>query len=378
VANVLSAEKRIDVLACLVKGSGIRQTEDKTGVHRDTIGRFGFAIGVGCQRIHDALVRDLDCPLVDMDEQHSWTTKRQVHINPERDDTASMGERWTWAAICRTSKLIIAWTVGKRDAEGAEALVGDVRARLSVMPQITTDGCPLYVEPIGRHFGYGVDYAQTVKRYTRGGGDKPGVAEKFSHAKGVDFIEKRVIFGAPDLGKATTYAIERSNLTNRTWNARLNRRTLCFSKRTDRHDAAIALGYVYRSLCHIPRNMRETPAMAANITDHVWSLADLMEAALSAPEVARPATKPLGFRPPVTTARELPEGRGFLRVVPSGGAPAATPPAPAPITPPPAAPAAAAPAQSSADPSGQLDLLAWRPRPPVKPLPPKGAQLELF
>jgi hypothetical protein len=136
----------------------------------------------------------------------------------------------------------------------------------------------LYVEPIARHFGYGVDYAQTVKRYSTGSGKPGGVAEKFSHAKGVDFIDKRVIFGAPDLDKATTYAIERSNLTNRIWNARLIRRTLCFSKRVDRHAASVALGYVYRNLCHIPSNMRETAAMAANVTDHVWTLAELMDA----------------------------------------------------------------------------------------------------
>lgn len=379
-ANVLSAEKRIEVLACLVKGSGIRQTEDKTGVHRDTIGRFGFAVGVGCERLHDALVRDLTCPLVDMDEQHSWTRKRQAHVAPERDDLAVVGERWTWAAICRTSKLIIAWHVGKRDAEGADALVGDVRARLAVMPQITTDGCALYIEPVARHFGYGVDMAQMVKRFSNGGG-KPGVAEKFSVSSGVDFIEKRIIFGAPDLSKTTTYAIERSNLTNRTWNARLHRRTLCFSKRTDRHDASIALAYVFRNLCHVQRGMRVTPAMEAGLTDHVWTLAELMEAALAAPAVERPEAKPLAFRAPATTARPLPEGRGFLRVVPSGSAApvvassgAATPPA-APA----AAPAPVAPAAPDVDPR-QLDLLAWRPREaaPAKVLPPPGTQLDLF
>jgi hypothetical protein len=261
------------------------------------------------------------------------------------------------------------WTVGKRDHASADIVVADTRARLSVMPQITTDGCPLYVEPIGKHFGYGVDYAQTIKRYTHGSG-KPGVAEKFSHTKGVDFIEKRVIFGAPNLDKATTYAIERSNLTNRTWNAPMVRRTLCFSKRLDRHAAAVGLGYVYRNLCHIPRNMSQTAAMAANITDHLWSLEELLLAALAEPAREKPSAKPLTFRQPATTARELPEGRGFLRVVPAGGEPTKTSSGPA--TPPPVAPAGAAVATASA-PTGQLDLMAWR-----APLPPPGTQLNLF
>jgi hypothetical protein len=136
VSNVLKPEKRLAVLAALVNGNGPSATSKITDVHRDTIGRFAFAMGMGCQRIHDRTVRDLSCHFVDMDEQHSWTTKRQVHVDPERDDVSKVGERWTWAAICRTSKLIIAWHVGKRTAESADALVRDVRARLVVMPQM--------------------------------------------------------------------------------------------------------------------------------------------------------------------------------------------------------------------------------------------------
>jgi IS1 family transposase len=292
---------------------------------------------------------------IGIDEQHSWARKRQVNVNPERDDVRVVGERWTWASICCASKLTIAWHVGKRTAESVDYLVADTRARLCVMPHLTTDGLDLYVEPIGRHFGYGVDYAQMVKRTKDGGGK---------------FLEKR-IFGAPDLDKTTTYAIERSNLTNRTWNARLIRRTLCFSKDVDRHDASIALAYVYRNLCHVPERKKETAAMAANVTDHVWDLEELMVAALEAPDVGKPEPRPFTFRVPSTTARPLPEGRGFLRVVPVGGgssSPAATP-LPAPTTP--AAPAV------PAEPSGQLDLLSWRPG-PAKVLPSVGTQLDLF
>jgi IS1 family transposase len=357
VSNVLAYEKRLDVLGSLVGGAGMRRTAERTGVHRDTIGRFAFAMGVGCQRLHDAVVRNVAAHFVDLDEQHSWTRKRQVNVNPERDDVRVIGERWTWASICRSSKLTIAWHVGKRTAESADALVADTRARLCVMPQLTTDGLDLYVEPIGRHFGYGVDYAQMVKRPREGGGK---------------FLEKRIIFGAPDLAKTTTYAIERSNLTNRTWNARLIRRTLCFSKDVDRHDASIALAYVYRNLCHVPERQKETAGMAANVTDHIWDLEELMVAALEAADVGKPQPRPLTFRVPTTTARELPAGRGYMRVVPSGGGAAAPSTTPAPTT-----PAAPAVPVAPVEPSGQLDLLSWCPG-PAKVLPPKGAQLDLF
>ncbi|WP_437324079.1 IS1 family transposase [Sorangium sp. So ce381] len=278
-ANVLPAERRLEVLAALVNGTSIRAASRMTGVHQDTIGRFGQAIGEGCARLHDRLVRDLTCALVDLDEQHSWCRKRQNKVDAAKDDAAAVGEQWTWAAICRTSKLIIAWHVGKRDQESADALVEDVRARLVVMPQITTDGLGLYAQPIATNFGRAVPYMQTVKNFSSRPG-KPGTSEKFAVERGVDFIQKRAIFGTPDPAKATNYAIERSNLTARQWNARLRRRTLAFSKKLTRHRAAVALHYVNVNLCHIPRNMRITPAMAAGVTDHVWSLEELMVAAL--------------------------------------------------------------------------------------------------
>jgi IS1 family transposase len=334
VANVLPNDKRLDVLAQLVKNAGARNTSDVTGVHRDTIGRFAERVGVGCRRLHNRLVRDLVCAFVDMDEQHSWCFKRQQNV-PEGVDDTLIGEQWTWAALCRTSKLTIEWVVGKRNAEHADELVGDTRARLAVMPQLTTDGCQLYEGPIARHFGYSVPYIQTVKNYSERP-SKTATGEKFSPKRGTDFIVKRAIFGAPSFEKATTYAIERSNGTNRCWNARLNRRTLKFSKKLERHEASIALMYTFRNFCHVQRNMtrKGTAAMVAGITDHIWELAELMEAALAEPEGEMPHAKPLVIPRPESPARELPGDRGWLRVLPGGDQPSA-PTAP-PAAPPPA------------------------------------------
>ncbi|WP_437786664.1 IS1 family transposase [Sorangium sp. So ce1097] len=362
-ANVLPAERRLEVLAALVNGTSIRAASRMTGVHQDTIGRFGQLVGEGCARLHDRLVRDLACPLVDLDEQHSWCRKRQNKVDAAKDDAAAVGEQWTWAAICRTSKLIIAWHVGKRDQESADALVEDVRARLVVMPQITTDGLGLYAQPIAANFGLAVPYMQTVKNFTARPG-KPGTSEKYSVERGVDFIQKRAVFGTPDPAKATNYAIERANLTARQWNARLRRRTLAFSKKLTRHCAAVALHYVYTNLCHIPRNMRVTPAMAAGITDHVWTLEELMVAALVEPAGEKPEPQPLAVPKPQGPARELPGGRGWLRVLPGGSAPSA----PVAPQPPPVASAAAQPEPEPPPPS----------EPPPAPGPRRMVQLSLF
>ncbi|WP_434042710.1 MULTISPECIES: IS1 family transposase [Sorangium] len=362
-ANVLPAERRLEVLAALVNGTSIRAASRMTGVHQDTIGRFGQLVGEGCARLHDRLARDLTSPLVDLDEQHSWCRKRQIKVDAAKGDGSDVGEQWTWAAICRTSKLIIAWHVGKRDQESADALVEDVRARLAVMPQITTDGLGLYAQPIAANFGPAVPYMQTIKNFSARPG-KPGVSEKYAVSRGVDFIQKRAVFGTPDPAKATNYAIERSNLTARQWNARLRRRTLAFSKKLSRHSAAVALHYVYTNLCHIPRNMRVTPAMAAGVTDTVWTLEMLMVAALAEPAGEKPEPQPLAIPKPQGPARELPAGRGWLRVLPGGSAPSA----PVAPQPPPVASVAAQPEPEPPPPS----------EPPPAPGPRRMVQLSLF
>jgi len=92
-----------------------------------------------------------------------------------------------------------------------------------------------------------------------------------------------------------------------------------------------------------------------------------------------PKAKPLRHRAPERNARELPGGRGFLRVVQGGKSP--QPPAspePSPETPPPAPEAPAKPAATPVPDDRQLSLLDWRPKPPPNPLPPKGTQLSLF
>lgn len=122
--------------------------------------------------------------------------------------------------------------------------------------------------------------------------------------------------------------------------------------------------------------LRMTPAMAAGVVDQLWSLEDLCEALLAEPEGEKPGATPLAYRMPEVTARELPGGRGWLRVAGGSGkgaAPKASPPpAPEPEPEPAAAapvahggpPAAATPiAPAAASDDRQLDLFAWKPCP---------------
>ena len=156
-------------------------------------------------------------------------------------------------------------------------------------------------------------------------------------------------------------------------------RRLCyaFSKKLENHRAAVALNYTWDNFGHIVRTLRVTPAMAAGVTDHVWSLEEFMEALLVNAPSEKPVAQFLARRTPVTTSRELPAGRGLLRVV--GGT--ASPSSPSPTSPPPVEPCAAvAPRQHvtvpvASGPAGQMDLLSWV-EPAPKPRP--YVQLDLF
>lgn len=364
-ANVLSDEKRLRVLAALLDGNSVRAASRMTGVHQDTISRFALAAGTGAGYLHNRLARGLSCTLVEVDEIWTWCGVKEARKTAEHP--AGFGDVWVWVAVCGVSRMVISWHAGRRDQTSADAFMGDVRARLTAMPQITSDGLAAYEGAIGKTFGPGVDYGQVVKTWQKGGRKSPD--HRYEPPRD-PLLVRRPVFGAPNLATSTTAHVERNNLTMRHMNGRLRRLCLAFSKRPENHVAALALSYCWFNLGRVQKGMKVTPAMAAGITDHVWELDEFLTAIMTAEPCAPPERQPLAPRVPETTHRELPTGRGFLRVVDGGktsqGAP--TPPT-APVPSPARAEASGATPREAWE---QLDLLAWRPKPH-----PQG-QLPLF
>lgn len=379
-ANVLPREKRLAVLAALVDGNSERAVERLTGVAQKTVGRFALRLGTAAQHLHNLQARDLSCSLLEVDEVWSFVKVKQARATPEHL-AAGCGEQYTFTALAMPSRYVVTWKVGRRDEATADAFIADLRARLVVMPAMTSDGFAPYVSAIGKSFGPGVDYAQTIKNYRTGA--QRGPDHRYEPPRD-PFITKRTIYGAPNIDRATTAHVERNNGTMRHHIGRMRRLCYAFSKDPEHHRAAVGLNFVHYNLCHVIRTTRLSPALAAGATDHLWSLEELLDALLSVPETAAPVAVPLTPRRPESTARELPNGRGFLRVVSSGKGPAAPshgPAVPPPAPPvPPAAPAAPAPAVSA---PAAPAVPPVAPAPPTRParapskrLPPE--QLSLF
>jgi IS1 family transposase len=303
--NVLPADKQVTIISALTEGCSIRTTERMTGVHRDTIMRLGVRIGEACHRLHDSMMHDFQPALVELDEQWAFIAKKQKRV---KQGEIEKGDCWVWIALDAVHKAVISYSVGKRTAEHAQFIANDLRARILNRPQITSDGLAAYIPAVDIAFGVDVDFAQLVKTYQAPPEDD--AAHRYSPSA-IRSIEKTVIRGIPNESKISTSYIERFNLTTRMAMRRFTRLTNGFSKKLANHKAAIALHIAHYNFCRVHETLRITPAMAVGVTDHVWSIAELIERATALPETA-PSTP----RPP-TTIRPGHE-RPRLRVVRGG------------------------------------------------------------
>jgi hypothetical protein len=162
-----------------------------------------------------------------------------------------------------------------------QALADDLRARVLNRPQITADGFQPYPAAIAAAFGRNdVDFAQLEKIYH--GIEGNSAEHRYSPGR-IREVKETVVFGDPDPAKISTSYVERFNLTTRMASRRFTRLTNGFSKKLENHKAAIALHVAWYNLCRVHETLRVTPAMALGVADHVWSIAELLAAALSAP-----------------------------------------------------------------------------------------------
>src|SRR5258706_13565246 len=103
-ANVLSTEKQASAIAMLCEGNSIRSVERMTGIHRDTVMRLGVAVGEASRNLLDETMRALPCAKIEMDEIWGYVGKKQRNVRA--DESAELGDVWTWVAIDPGSKAV--------------------------------------------------------------------------------------------------------------------------------------------------------------------------------------------------------------------------------------------------------------------------------
>lgn len=269
--NKLEHAKRRQILAMLCEGSSMRSISRIADVSINTVSKLLVEAGEACLILHDETVRNVKASRVQCDEIWSFCHAKQKNVASAKAAPEGAGDVWTWTAIDADTKLIVSYYVGDRSGESAMSLMHDLQARLSNRVQLTTDGHKAYLEAVEGTFGGDVDFAQLVKMY----GPSVSPAGRYSPAECTG-IKKIRVEGNPDIKHVSTSYVERQNLTMRMSMRRFTRLTNAFSKKLDNHIHALALYFVFYNFTRIHKTLRMSPAMAAGITDRLWSLDDVI------------------------------------------------------------------------------------------------------
>ena len=276
--NRLSTEKRATILTALCEGVSVNATSRMTGASKVTILKLLTEIGPVLLNYQRKTFVDLPCKRLQCDEVWSFIGCKERRI-PKEKKGQGRGDAWIWAAICAGTKLVPCWHVGGRDADAAYLFMEDLASRLANRVQITTDGHRAYLSAVEGAFGWGqVDYATLIKLY----GPAPEGQRRYSPPEIIG-IDQNWVMGNPHPDHVSTSYIERQNLTMRMNMRRLTRLTNGFSKKIENHKHALSLHYMYYNFCRKHQTLtkqaggiHKTPAMAAGVADHVWTMEEVV------------------------------------------------------------------------------------------------------
>lgn len=273
--NRLSNEKRAQIIGCLLEGMSIRATVRITGAAKNTVTKLLVDLGKACSEYQDKVLRDLPCKRLQFDEIWTFVYAKAKNVPEDHCENFGYGDVWTWVALDADTKLVPSWLMGKRAIEDAMLFVSDVARRLRNPVQLTTDGHRAYLQAVEKVFGAGIDYAVLYKIY----GTEQTNEKRYSPAKCLS-TETRIVQGNPDPDYISTSYVERQNLTMRMGMRRFTRLTNAFSKKVENLACAVSLHFMHYNFARPHQSLAnpypQTPAMAAGITDHVWTLEEIV------------------------------------------------------------------------------------------------------
>jgi transposase-like protein/IS1 family transposase len=268
----ISMKQATIVLGMLLEGMSIRACERITGIHRDTIDNLILTAGERCQNLLNTKVQGVEVKDVEADEIWSFVGMKEKQ-RVEHGKSPEYGDSWTWLAIERETKLILAHHIGQRDNESCWSFLLKLKSAVGTGRfQFTTDGLRAYTLNVPYAFGMQVHFAQLIKNYA-----STQEVTRYSPAK-ITNIEKLPIFGEPDDDRISTSHIERFNLTLRMTSRRHTRLTNAHSKSLKHHVAMQAIVIAHYNFCRKHETLKgQSPAMASKLADSVWSIKQLLE-----------------------------------------------------------------------------------------------------
>ena len=257
------------IIQMLVEGASLRSVSRIADVSINTVTKLLLDVADAAHSHHCQAVRDVRCKRVQCDEIWCFVGAKHKNASPEQK-AQGWGDVWTWTAIDADTKLCVGYLVGGRDGWWANEFMQDVASRIRGRVQLTTDAHKAYLQAVENAFGADIDFATLQKIY--GASDEP--EKRYSPATCIG-SNMKVVSGDPDPAHVSTSFVERQNLTMRMSMRRFTLLTNGFSKKVENHAAAVALHFIHYNFARIHKTLRITPAMAAGISDHVWSYEEI-------------------------------------------------------------------------------------------------------
>ena len=295
--NLKTAEAEVArSLDAMLRGDTQTSTAQTRRHRRDTLRRWRRRAAPRAHAVDEEFVTDLGVRDLELDEQWSFAGSKKAAFA----ESAGRGEAWWHKAMARESRLIVEQFVSPRTPEAAELLVNRSFDRLAAgcLPRVSSDGYDAYTQPLSEQVRaltvYPLQWA--LMKGKRGRPPKPkqipdpallyGQVVKEREGRRVVKVEKRLVLGPPttELAFISTSLLERQNGTARSRNRYLVRKTYAFAKSVPYMDDQCELDKTFYNFCRKHRGLKgETPAMRHGITDHVWSVAEVLGYRSAAP-----------------------------------------------------------------------------------------------
>jgi transposase-like protein/IS1 family transposase len=268
--HYISTEQAAQIVTLLLEGMSVRAVSRTTGVHQGTILSLLLTVGSKARSLFAKKVRNIRPNFVQADELWTFVHTKEAHLHG--DVPKEWGDQYIWMAIDSETKMVLSYLVAKREGASAYDFIKDLSERVAGRFQITTDGLRSYVPAIEEYFGADVDFAQLLKLY----GTRDGEGPEWYNPSKVTATIPISISGHPKLERISTSHVERANLSVRTHLRRFTRLSLGFSKTLEHLSAAVNLYMTFFNFCRVHQTLRVTPAMQAGITDHIWTVQELL------------------------------------------------------------------------------------------------------
>jgi len=276
--NILSRDKQLAVIAALVDGLGVRAVARITHVNRGTVAALALKIGRGCAALHDGKMVGVRTSRIECDELWSYIGRKQANVKRSDPDRDVAGDAYTFIGLSSSTRAIVAYHTGKRTSDNTDQFIQDLRGRCIGAPEISTDGLHFYRPAIRDAWVGRAAHGVITKTYSVTHLNVKEASRRYSPAQ-VIAVEYETVNGVP--ANISTSLVERSHLTLRQSCKRFSRLGLGFSKRIEQHAAAVALYVMHYNFVRLHESLRTTPAVALGVADRVWTLGDLLDAALA-------------------------------------------------------------------------------------------------